>query len=231
MACSEQEADLGGLVEIQLGRVKIGHDLPCVVIAECCQNHMGDVGLAMEMATQAKRCGADVVKFQHHLPSDIRRHRRSLKIEEHRKVREHCDSIGIQWLCTPFGKQAVDEIAPFSDGFKVGRGQDTGIFEKLWEFRKPIIYTYSGVVYADDNAIVLKCDRIKPLMINQIQGLSCHKPNNYSAFAAVALGAKVIEKHVIWDRGQICADQYNSIDFNQLHDLVIGVREIERGLK
>lgn len=225
-------------MNIQLGSVTIGDDSPCCIIAECCNNHMGDLATALEMATQAKRCGADIVKFQHHLPSDPRRYKYSLTVDEHRRAREHCDEIGIQWLCTPFGEKAVDDIADFSDGFKIGSAQsgDSQGIMRTHEIGKPLIYTLSEV-YLTCSLLPIVClvkDDLKELQRiadrEEIIGFSDHSPNNYTAFAAVALGAKVIEKHVILDKSQVCADQYVSIDFNQLHDLVEGVRIIERNM-
>ena len=90
-------------------------------------------------------------------------------------------------------------------------------------FEPTIIVGVSGLPIIVDNLKGLD-------QLWRYQGYSCHSPTIYPALAAVALGAKVIEKHVIWDKKQICPDQYNSIDFNQLKELVIGIREIERKL-
>ena len=38
-----------------------------IVIAEACENHLGDINVAKEMIILAKNAGADVIKFQHHL--------------------------------------------------------------------------------------------------------------------------------------------------------------------
>lgn len=58
-------------------------------------------------------------------------------------------------------------------------------------------------------------------------GHSDHSPDLYTAFAAVALGATIIEKHVILDKKMPGPDQSVSIDFFDLHQLVDGVRKIE----
>lgn len=58
-------------------------------------------------------------------------------------------------------------------------------------------------------------------------GHSDHTPDLYTAFAAVAMGAKIIEKHVILDKKMPGPDQDVSIDFYDLHMLVDGIRKIE----
>lgn len=54
--------------EMKIGNRKIGEGHPVYVIAEGCDNHMGDMEAAKEMCRQAKLAGADCIKFQHHLP-------------------------------------------------------------------------------------------------------------------------------------------------------------------
>ena len=58
-------------------------------------------------------------------------------------------------------------------------------------------------------------------------GHSDHTPDLYTSFAAAALGAKIIEKHVILDKNMPGPDQSVSIDFHDLSNLVDGVRKIE----
>ena len=52
----------------------------------------------------------------------------------------------------------------------------------------------------------------------------------YTCFAATALGAKIIEKHVILDKKTPGPDQSVSIDFMDLKSLVDGIRKIELSL-
>jgi sialic acid synthase SpsE len=61
-------------------------------------------------------------------------------------------------------------------------------------------------------------------------GHSDHTPDLYTSFAAVALGAKIIEKHVILDKRMPGPDQSVSIDFNDLYYLVDGIRKVEESM-
>ena len=61
-------------------------------------------------------------------------------------------------------------------------------------------------------------------------GHSDHTPDIFTCFAAVALGATIIEKHVILDKAQPGPDQAVSIDFQDMAELVEGIRKIELAL-
>lgn len=80
-------------------------------------------------------------------------------------------------------------------------------------------------VYEDINLGVIKTlqARFKKAVIGQ----SDHTPSNYTCFAAVTLGAKIIEKHVIINKLTPGPDQSVSLDFNEFSDLVRGIRIIE----
>lgn len=41
-----------------------------IIIAEGCDNHFGSLDNAKKMVINAKKAGADVIKFQHHLPDE-----------------------------------------------------------------------------------------------------------------------------------------------------------------
>jgi N-acetylneuraminate synthase len=63
---------------------------------------------------------------------------------------------------------------------------------------------------------------------NVIPGLSDHTAHPLRApLAAVAVGAKVIEKHVTLDRSGGGPDDFNSIEPAELQDMVAGIRAVE----
>jgi N-acetylneuraminate synthase len=61
-------------------------------------------------------------------------------------------------------------------------------------------------------------------------GHSDHTPDLYTCFAAVALGAGIIEKHITLDKRRPGPDQSVSIDMMDLKALVDGVRKIEAAM-
>ena len=56
--------------ELRIANKSIGVGHPVYIIAEGCDNHLGNVDAAKEMSRQAKLAGADAIKFQHHLPDE-----------------------------------------------------------------------------------------------------------------------------------------------------------------
>jgi len=61
-------------------------------------------------------------------------------------------------------------------------------------------------------------------------GFSDHCRSNYAAFASVALGASIVEKHFTVDHDLPGVDQKMSLDPGELADLVRGVRAVEASL-
>lgn len=251
---------------------------PCLIIAEACDNHLGDLDAAKEMCLRAKLAGADAIKFQHHLPDEemlpdvpmssnfdmplyefLKRY--ALTLDQHAALLAHCEALGIRYLCTPFSLKAAQELEGLGIcAYKIGSGEMTDIptLTRIAAFGKPMIVstgmceweeidrTYAALtaagaplalthcvseyppVYGDINLGVIGL--LKARYPNAVIGHSDHTPDNYTSFAAVALGAKIIEKHVILDKRQPGPDQSVSIDFADLADLARGVRSVEAAM-
>lgn len=104
------------------------------IIAEIGSNHNGDMELAKKMIDEAKKCGADCVKFQswskdtifsekvyndNYFLRDDYRNRTDYTLKEivdeysidendHYTLKEYCDKVGIEFNSTPFSKKEVD---------------------------------------------------------------------------------------------------------------------------
>ena len=130
-----------------------------LIIAEACDNHFGSIDKAKKMIELAKKAGADVVKFQHHLPDeemlpDVPKSdnfneslydflkKNALKLNDHKILKDYCQKIGIIYLCTPFSYQAAKELMTLNVcGFKIGSGElsDHPTIKKISEFKKPML--------------------------------------------------------------------------------------------
>jgi sialic acid synthase SpsE len=264
---------------ININGREIGPDQPCYIIAEACDNHLGNMDVAREMCLQSKLAGADAVKFQHHLADEEMLpdvpmsnnfetplyeflKENALTLDQHRNLMSYCQEIGIQYMCTPFSYKAAEEMCGIGlEAIKIGSGEMTDIpslTRMVKNFGKPMIVstgmstleeidrTYHALVdvgadlaftyciseyppvYEDMNLGVIQTmiERYPKALI----GHSDHTPDLYTCYAAVTLGARIIEKHVILDKRQPGPDQSVSIDFRELADLVDGIRKIEVSL-
>jgi N,N'-diacetyllegionaminate synthase len=252
---------------------------PCFIIAEGCDNHLGNMDVAREMCLQAKLAGADAIKFQHHLPDEemlpdvgmsdnfeeplyefLKKY--ALKLEDHVELMRYCDEIGIKYMCTPFSYKAAEEMVGIGlDLIKIGSGEMTDIpslVKMATVLKKPMIVstgmctfeeidrTYEALVETGIPLALTHCVSEYPPVYEDINvglipvlqrrypqaiiGHSDHTPDLYTCFAAVTLGARIVEKHVILDKRQPGPDQSVSIDFMDLKQLVDGIRKIEAAM-
>lgn len=265
--------------ELRIGDRVISRNSPTFIIAEGCDNHLGNLDTAKEMCRQAKLAGADAIKFQHHLPeeemlreapmSDNFREplfdfllKHALKLEGHCELMNFCSQIGIQYMCTPFSYKAAEEMVGVGlKVIKIGSGEMTDIpslVRMASNFRLPMIVstgmstfeeidrTYNALVGKKVQVALTYCVSEYPPVYEDMNlcnipamlqrypeaviGHSDHTPDNFTCFAAVTLGARIIEKHVILDKRQPGPDQSVSIDFRDLANLVDGVRKTEAAL-
>lgn len=122
------------------------------IIAEAGVNHNGDINLAYKLCDVAKRCGVDAVKFQTWKTEKIVTKKAllaeyqeqnvgntslsqyemlkqlELSYEEFRKIKNYCDSIGIQFLSTPDTEEDTDFLLSIGMPLlKIGSGDVTNI--------------------------------------------------------------------------------------------------------
>lgn len=144
---------------IKLKNHVISNTSPAFIIAEACDNHLGNMRVAKQMIRESKRAGADAIKFQHHLPDEemlpnvpmsdnfeeplyefLKKY--ALTIRQHAELKKYCQKVGIQYLCTPFSYKAACELATIGcELFKIGSGELTDIpsLVKIAEIGTPMI--------------------------------------------------------------------------------------------
>lgn len=101
-------------------------------IAEASSNHAQDLARALAFVDAAADCGCDAVKFQlfkidrMFAPeilalSEKHRARKAweLPLDHLEPLAAHCRARGIQFSCTPFYLEAVRELHPFVDFYKI----------------------------------------------------------------------------------------------------------------
>ena len=95
----------------------------------------------------------------------------------------------------------------------------------------------------NQDLVVLQCNTDYPSRIEDVNiramltirdelnvqvGYSDHVPNNHACFAAVALGAEMIEKHFTLDNTLPGPDHSSSLEPEAFKQLVLGIRDIEK---
>ena len=82
------------------------------------------------------------------------------------------------------------------------------------------------------NKVRLKAiNEMKKFFPNVVLGLSDHSLGNYTCFAAIPLGASILEKHFTADKNWPGSDVPISIDPDELKDLIKGSRAIHKALE
>ena len=161
-----------------------------IIIAEACDNHFGDLKKAKKMVLKAKRCGADIVKFQHHIPDEemlknvpksknfkislynfLKKY--ALKLEDHYELKKFCELNSIKYLCTPFSYKAALELNEIGvEFFKIGSGEFTDLMfiDKLIKLKKPIIFS-TGM--SSEKEIDFICRYLENKKLKDIAILNC----------------------------------------------------------
>ena len=135
------------------------------IIAEAGVNHNGDLNTAKKLIDEAKKAGADAVKFQTFkaenlvsktaLKADYQKQTTDskqsqyemlkaleLSIESHTKLIEHTKNIGIEFLSTPFDIDSANLLFELGlSKFKIPSGELTNLplLRTIAKFKKPII--------------------------------------------------------------------------------------------
>lgn len=146
-----------------------------LIIAEAGVNHNGKLEIAKRLALEAKKCGADIVKFQtaklNALVSrfaDMAEYQKRnigkemsqremlkeilLTYEDFVKLADYCNEIGIQFLSTPFDLESIDFLKSLGCNlWKIPSGEITNLpyLKKIASMNLPIILS-TGMCTLDE---------------------------------------------------------------------------------
>ncbi len=173
---------------------------------------------------------------------------------------DYCKEKKIIFLSTPFEKNSLDELEELDvPAFKVSATDLTNIqfLKQVAQKGKPIFLS-AGMCYLEEvelalraisainpKVVLLQCTSNYPIqnseanirVINTFQkkfdmliGYSDHSQGIGAAPYAVALGAKVIEKHLTLDKNMHGPDHKASITPDELRQLICDIRRVEQYL-
>ena len=172
----------------------------------------------------------------------------------------YCEGKGIVFFATPFDTCAVDELDAVSDLFKIASFEivDLPLLEYCASKGKPMIISTGLANMEEIEDAYLACRRVGNVKVAFLQcaslypapssimnlrsmetirrafgvpvGLSDHTKGIHISVAAVAMGAKIIEKHFTLDRNMKGPDHPFAIEPEELRDLVTQIREVESAM-
>jgi sialic acid synthase SpsE/sugar phosphate isomerase/epimerase len=182
-----------------------------------------------------------------------------LTVEQQKMLSDYCKTKGILYMCTPWDKSSVDILETFNvPAYKVASADLTNLplLDKLAKTKKPLILS-TGMSTTDEvkttvdflnkrdvKFALLHCNSTYPAPFHDINlnwisklkeihslvGYSGHERGINVSLAAVALGAKIIERHFTLDRKMEGPDHAASLEFEEFKNLINGSREIEQAL-
>lgn len=187
--------------------------------------------------------------------------RMELSTDQWREVKEHCHRAALTFISSPFSCKAVDVLEEAGvDTYKVGSGEVTNLLllQKIALTGKPVIIS-SGMssmheleaavsLFKQKNidVAVLQCTTAYPTSptqwglhilkelkhrFNIPTGLSDHSGDIVACLAATALGAEILEFHVVFDKRMFGPDAIASIEIDDVARLVKGVKDVRTSLE
>jgi N-acetylneuraminate synthase len=187
------------------------------------------------------------------------RHKIELSFEDFKEIDRYCKEIGINWFASCWDEESVDFLEQFNPSvYKAASASltDHKLLEKKKATGKPLIMSTGMSTMEEiqetlravgtDNLLIAHststypCD-LEELNLNMIKilkemypnvpiGYSGHEVGLAPSWAAVALGATFIERHITLDRAMWGTDQAASVEIGGFHRLVKNIRDIEKSL-
>lgn len=182
--------------------------------------------------------------------------RMEFTLEQWKSIKKHCDEVGLDFICSPFSNLAVDWLEEVGvHTYKVGSGEVNNflLLEKITQTGKPIIISSGMSSFAElDKTVdflkrknadfsILQCTTAYPTkpgqfglnVIGELKerykvtiGFSDHSAKISTGIAAVALGAEILEFHVVFNRSMFGPDAIASLTLEETKQLVEAVNEI-----
>ncbi|MDD1975005.1 N-acetylneuraminate synthase family protein [Pseudomonas tussilaginis] len=182
-----------------------------------------------------------------------------LDVEAHAEIRAYCAQKGISYICTPWDEPSVDVLASFDvPALKIASADlcNPYLIAKAASLGKPLILSTGmsheheiirAIEQLDELGVpfaLLHCNSTYPAPESDIQlgylarlrelhglvGYSGHERGTAISLGAVALGAKLIERHITLDRAMEGPDHLASLEPHEFRLLVDGIRQLEKAL-
>ena len=253
-----------------------------LIIAEAGVNHNGKLALAKELIKAAKKCGADIIKFQkfkadnlvtkfaklaNYQKKNLKKNlqykmlrKLELKDQDYKELYKFSKKNKIHFLCSCFDEESLRFLKFTKNSIiKIPSGEITNLplMKYAGSLKKKIILssgmsTINEISFAlktliksgtkKKNITLLHCNTDYPTKIKDVNlgafkelknkfglklGYSDHTTSQEVPIIAVALGARVIEKHFTINKNFNGPDHKASFNPDEFKTLVKNIRNIE----
>ncbi|OFW54470.1 MAG: hypothetical protein A2163_07185 [Actinobacteria bacterium RBG_13_35_12] len=227
-----------------------------LIIAELGNNFLGNIDWAKKMIWEAKKCGADIAKFQLYNIDKIKKPWQSryfelmmgqLTFKQVKELKKECDKAGIEFMASVFDIERVVWCEMLGvKRYKIASRSihDTELIKVLEKTKKSIIASLGDWNKKElpkiKNAQFLYCvseypayftNGTFPAKFDKYEGFSDHSIGMYWCREAVKRGATIIEKHFTLNKDLPGHDQKGSAEPWELKDFVSYCRQYERGIQ
>jgi sialic acid synthase SpsE len=241
----------------QIADIKIGKECPCYVVAEIGINHNGDIKIAKLLIDEAKKAGANAVKFQkRHLESlyknevienpnlesqgfeillDVLKNV-ELSDSDYKEIIKYCDEKNITFLCTAWDIESVNFLESLNvPAYKIASADLTNfpLIKKTIEFlnskNSNFLLLHSNSTYpAPVESLNLELIPFYQQKFQNLVGYSGHEQGIIPSVTATVLGAVLIERHITLDKTMEGIDQSSSLEPKEFAQLISFIRESEK---
>jgi sialic acid synthase SpsE len=183
-------------------------------IAEVSSNHHQDIRRCLEFIDVATEIGCDAVKFQlfkldelfaqeaiNARPEFNERRKWELPVDFLPELRKRCSNNGIEFSCTPFYSEAVNELFPYVDFYKVASYELLwlNLIEKIAATGKPLLLS-TGMAELDEIKKAVECFRASGgTSINLLHCISGYPaPKHECNLSAINTLRKIFQLPIGW---------------------------------
>lgn len=186
--------------------------------------------------------------------------RMEFSLKQWKELKQHCEDVKLEFMASPFSNASVDILEKVGvKRYKIGSGEVTNLLllQKIVDTKKPVILSSGMSSYAElDTTVaflrknkadfsILQCTTSYPTtpenfglnVIKELKeryevpiGFSDHSAKIETGIAAVALGAEILEFHVILNKKETGPDASSSLTIAQTKSLVKAVATISKAL-
>ncbi len=187
--------------------------------------------------------------------------RTSFTLQQWKDIKKHCEEVGLEFICSPFSNLAIDWLEELNvKCYKIGSGEVNNLLmlSKIANTGKDVIVSsgMSSFQELDETVDFLKQKNVKFSILqcttsyptspenygfNVIQelkerygvtvGFSDHSSDISTCIAAAALGAEILEFHVVFHKEMFGPDAKSSLTIEETKTLVASVKKISTAMQ